>query len=178
MAFRILITVLLISSFITSAARPVVDSIPAQSKDVQSIDAIIHALYNVISGDAGVKRDWNRMRSLFLPEGRLISTGVRNDSIRYRVLTPDDYIKLSGPVLEKNGFHEREIGRKTEVYGHIAHVFSTYESKHTMKDEKPFMRGINSIQLMYDGKRWWIVSVYWNSETPANPIPEKYLKAQ
>jgi len=37
------------------------------------------------------------------------------------------------------------------------------------------MRGINSIQLFYDGSRWWIVSIYWQQESPEYPIPEKYL---
>ena len=153
------------------------DSLPADPKDVQSIDAVIQALYDVISGDSAVKRNWDRMRSLFLPEGRLISCGVRQDgSFRYRVMTVDEYITLNGPFLEKNGFFETEISKRKERFGNIAHVFSTYQSKHKLSDEKPFARGINSIQLMNDGKRWWILSVYWTGETTANKIPDKYLK--
>jgi len=86
------------------------------------------------------------------------------------------YNVISGPILEKEGFYEREIGRKTEQYSSVGHVFSTYDSKKTAPDEKPFMRGINSIQLWNDGKQWRIVSVIWQAETPDNPIPEKYLK--
>ena len=26
------------------------------------------------------------------------------------------------------------------------------------------------------GKRWWMVSIYWEGETAANPIPAEYLK--
>ena len=105
-----------------------------------------------------------------------MATGKRPDgTTTKRVMTLEDYITTSGPNLEKNGFFEREIGRKTEQYGGVVHVFSTYDSKRTLEDEKPFMRGINSIQLWNDGKRWWIVSVLWQSETPDNPIPEKYL---
>lgn len=152
------------------------DSIPANTKDVESADAIINSLYNVISGPAGEKRNWDRMRTLFIAEGKLMATGKRPDgSVSKRVMTVEDYITISGPNLEKNGFFEREIGRKTEQYGGVVHVFSTYDSKRMLKDEKPFMRGINSIQLWNDGKRWWIVSVFWQSETPDNPIPEKYL---
>lgn len=153
------------------------DSIPANIEDVKSIDAIIHSLHDVISGDSTVKRNWDRMRTLFIPEGRMISCGVRQDGVtRYRVMSVEDYITLNGPFLEKNGFFENELSKKTEQFGSIAHVFSTYQSKHKLTDEKPFARGINSIQLLWDGKRWWIVSIYWTGETPANMLPEKYLK--
>jgi hypothetical protein len=153
------------------------DSIPANIEDVRSIDAIIHAVYDVISGDSAVKRNWDRMRTLFIPEARMMSTGIRPDgTARYRAMTVEDYISLSGPILEKNGFFETELVRKTEQFGNIAHAFSTYQSKHKQADEKPFARGINSIQLMFDGKRWWIVSIYWTGESPTNPLPEKYLK--
>jgi hypothetical protein len=152
------------------------DSIPADLADVSSVDGIIAALYNVISGPAGQKRNWDRMRTLFIPEARLIPTGKRPDGTAVRrVLNVEDYINSSGPLLEKNGFFEIEIGRKTEQFGGIVHIFSSYESKRAASDEKPFMRGINSIQLWNDGKRWWIVNIFWQSETPDNPIPEKYL---
>lgn len=153
------------------------DSIPAQEKDVQSIDAILAALYDVISGPAGQKRNWDRMRTLFLPEGRLVATGIRPDGTSgKRVMSLEDYINSSGPFLEKNGFFESEISRKTDQFGAVVQVFSTYESRKTLADEKPFMRGINSIQLWNDGKRWWILTVFWQPETPQLPIPEQYLK--
>ena len=166
-----------------SAAGPVLtmscttDSIPADPKDVSSIDGIIAALYDVISGPAGQKRNWDRMRTLFIPEARMMPTGKRPDGTHTRrVLSVEDYINASGPVLEKNGFFEREIGRKVDQFGSIVQVFSAYDSKRTLADEKPFTRGINSIQLWYDGSRWWIVSIFWQSETPETPIPERYLQ--
>jgi hypothetical protein len=152
------------------------DSIPVSSHDVESVDAIIQSLYNVISGPAGEKRNWDRMRTLFIPEGKMMATGKRQDgTMGKRVMTVEDYINTSGPFLEKDGFFEREIGRKMEQFGSVVHVFSTYDSKRKLAEDNPFMRGINSIQLWNDGKRWWIVSVFWQAETPDNPIPEKYL---
>ena len=88
----------------------------------------------------------------------------------------DDYIKSSGKWLVDNGFIEKEVHRTVDAFGNIAHVFSTYESFHSKTDDAPFMRGINSIQLLNDGKRWWIVNIYWTQETEENPIPKKYLK--
>lgn len=153
-----------------------IDSTAAQPKDVESIDAIMIALYDVISGPAGQSRNWNRMRSLFLPESKMIATGTTpNGDIIKRVMTVEDYITRNGPVLEKNGFFEKEIFRKQEVYGRIAHCFSTYAAKRTLEDKEPFMRGINSIQLYNDGKRWWILSIFWQSESKDVPLPEKYL---
>ena len=152
------------------------DSIPADPKDVSSVDAIIAAVYDVISGPAGQKRNWDRMRTLFVSDARMIATGKRptGEFVR-RSMSVEDYIKNSGPVLEKDGFFETEIGRKTEQYGNIVHLFSSYESKRTTADEKPFMRGINSFQLWNDGKRWWVITIFWQGESKDVPIPEKYI---
>ncbi len=149
---------------------------PANPTDVKSADAIVAALYDVISGPAGQKRDWDRFRSLFAPGARLIPSRVTPDGkATLRVLSPDDYATATGTRLEQAGFFEREIGRTTETFGSIMHAFSAYESKHTAADEKPFARGINSIQLLNDGSRWWIVTVYWDSERDTNPLPAKYI---
>ena len=91
------------------------------------------------------------------------------------MLDVEGFIKRSASYFEKNGFFEKEIARRTEQFGQIAHAWSTYESRHNANDPEPFMRGINSIQLFYDGNRWWIVSIYWQHESPEHPIPDKYL---
>lgn len=150
---------------------------PAAEKDVASIDAIMAALYDVISGPAGQERDWNRLRSLFVPTARMIPTGVRPDgSAVMRLLQVNDYVASSGPVMLEKGFHERELARRTEQFGNIAHVFSTYEG--TIEGEAHPMRGINSLQLMNDGKRWWIVSLMWEAENPKLSLPAQYLPAR
>ncbi len=143
---------------------------------VATLDATIETLYSVISGDKGVERDWDLFRYLFKPGAHLIPAGKgQNGIVDLQVLTPDGFIDRSGAFFLANGFHEQEIGRTTEQYGVITHVFSTYDSKRTLADEKPFARGINSIQLLNDGKRWWIVNVYWMGETEEFPLPDRYL---
>jgi hypothetical protein len=151
----------------------------AQPADVKSIDAIIASLYDVISGPAGQKRDWDRMRSLFVPGARLIPTaaGPRDGAIA-RVQDVDAYIQRASAVFERDGFFEREIARKTDTFGRITHVFSTYESRHNASDPGPFARGINSIQLLKDGDRWWVVTIYWDAERADNPIPAQYLPSR
>ncbi|HUQ33659.1 MAG TPA: hypothetical protein VM095_16180 [Pyrinomonadaceae bacterium] len=174
-----------------AAATTPAPQVPAANPaDVQTMDSIIAALYDVISGPAGKKRDWDRFRSLFFPGARLIPTGPRRapgtapdapltgkEEYGSRALTPEEYITRASGLLETNGFFEREVARRTEQYGHIVHAFSTYESRHKQEDAKPFQRGINSIQLMNDGKRWWVVTVFWEGETEKTPLPELYLKS-
>ena len=164
-------------AFNTLMAQTVKEADPA---DVSSIDAIMKAAYDVISGDAGQKRDWERMRTLFHRDARLIPSGKNPQTGVFgaRALSPDDYIKRNEPFFAKEGFYEREVARRTDIYGNIAQVFSTYESFHSMSDKKPFMRGINSFQLLNDGKRWWIMTIFWQAETPENPIPKTYLKSK
>jgi len=136
-------------------------------------------VYDVISGPAGKKRDWDRERSLFIPGARLIPTAVepgRNDvDLPPLVLDIEGYIARVKRLFEKSGFYEKEIARRVEQFGQIAHVWSTYESRHNPSDPKPFMRGINSIQFFNDGKRWWILLIYWQHEVALHPLPEKYL---
>ena len=161
----------------TSSTGQVIDSVMAMPADVNSPEKIVGTLYDVISGPSGERRNWVRMRSLFLPEAKLVATGIRPDgSTTRRIMSVEDYIRQAGPNLEKDGFFEKEIGRKIEQFGNIMHVFSTYESRRKLEELKPFMRGINSIQLWNDGKRWWIVNVLWQSESPQTPIPEKYIQ--
>jgi hypothetical protein len=149
---------------------------PASPADVESLDGLVHALYDVISGPAGQARDWDRMRSLFIPGARLIPSGPNAEGVfGHAVWTVDEYIERSGPFLEQNGFFETEIGRRTDQWGSLVQMFSAYDSRRTPEDPEPFARGINSIQAMHDGERWWIVTVYWTSERPDNPIPESYL---
>lgn len=156
-----------------------VEAPAANPADVESIDAIMAAVYDVISGDAGVARDWDRMRSLFIPEARLIPTGRRPDGGHgYRVWSPEEYIELAGPQLEANGFFEDEAYRVTERWADIAHVFSTYNSYRTAADMEAgttFQRGINTFQLMFDGDRWWVVTIMWEAESPDRPISAEYL---
>ena len=149
----------------------------ADPKDVASIDAILNALYGVISGPAGQTRDWQRMRSLFLPGARLIPTAHQTSGeTTAHIYDVDGYIERASKVFATQGFYERGVANRVEQFGRIAHVFSTYEARHDAKDAKPFLRGINSIQLMNDGTRWWVVTVFWQAEDAQTPLPEKYLK--
>jgi len=145
------------------------------AKDVETIDAIVEALYATISGEKGEARDWDRFRYLFIPEARLIPTSKNQDGkLVYSVSTPEEFLQRANQGFVENGFYEYETNRSTEDYGHVVHLFSTYASKRSKYDAEPFNTGINSIQLFNDGDRWWVVTIYWAHNTPYNPIPEKY----
>jgi len=146
-------------------------ALPAAEGD--SLEATVQAIYAVISGPAGT-RDWAKFRSLFTTGARLIPVRHTAEGNTPRVMTPDDYVQMAGANFEKAGFFETEVSRKVERYGAIAHVFSTYESRRA-PGEKPFARGINSFQLVFDGKDWKVMTILWDSERPETPIPDKYL---
>lgn len=170
-------TIALALALVASTACFAQGAAPADYKaDTKTVDSTVKALYDVISGGAGVKRDWARFRNLFAEGARLIPTFKRGEKTMTMLLSAEDYVTRGGPSLEKDGFFESEIGRKVENYGPIAQVFSTYESRMKKDDEKPFERGINSIQLSFDGERWWVQTVLWAGESAAGPIPKEFLK--
>lgn len=145
--------------------------------DVTTLDGIITALYDSISGPAGFERDAARFRSLFLEEGaRLIRTAVGEEgSASALVMGVDEYLRAAGDYFRTHGFYEREIARRVERFGHITHALSTYDSRHDAADPEPFARGVNSIQLFHDGRRYRVVTIFWDFERPDNPVPEEYL---
>jgi hypothetical protein len=165
----------------------------AKPEDVASPDAILAEVYAVISGPAGQKRDWDRFRPLFLPGARLIRTAPKRaensagdksaeaaappKDFAAVVMTPDEYVVRGDAYFAKNSFYEREAARRAERWGNIMQVFSTYESRHDPKDPEPFARGINSFQLFFDGSRWWIVTIFWQQESPEMPLPKEFLPA-
>jgi hypothetical protein len=151
----------------------------ARPEDVSTLDGILHAFYDVISGPAGQPRDWDRDRSLYHPGAILVPTTTlakdHSPPVAH-VLDVEGYKKRSNDYLME-GFFEREIHRITRKFGNLAHVFSTYEARRT-PDGPVFRRGVNSIELFFDGKRWWIIAAVWDSEREGNPIPPEFLPHQ
>ncbi len=153
-------------------------SADARPDDVSSIEGLIAATYASISGPAGA-RDWERLRSLFRPDGRLISVSApAGQPAKPTVMDVEAYQARVSPSFNKNPFFEKSVSDQVQRFGHIAHVFSVYESRRDPKDAQPFARGINSFQLMYDGQRWWIQSLMWQAENAQEKIPAEYLKGR
>jgi hypothetical protein len=154
------------------------NAMPAAAADVRSLDAIMHAYYDVISGPAG-NRDWNRFYSLWMPGGRLIQTSraAPDSTPNTTVMTPQEFAQKLGPYFEKNAFYEKEISsHSVDTFGAITQLFSTYAVLDAADDAKPKSRGIYSAQLFNDGKRWYIVTMYWDNEHRGTAIPSRYLK--
>ncbi len=142
--------------------------------DFQSPETTVAALYRYISGPKG-GRDWDRIRSLYLPGARLIPTGLRANGERgLRILDVEGWIEGARPLFAAGDFYEVQVACKIDRFGQIAQAFSTYECRH--EPEGPaFMTGINSIQLLHKDGRWWVVTVFWDNASPENPIPAPYL---
>ena|GEM_PF-412234 len=160
------VIVLLAASAFAAAPKPNADQL--------AIESTVLAVYNVISGPAG-SRDWDRFEALFAPGARLISTKRKDGVVTANVMTPQDYRTKAGAYFNDHGFVERPLNNRVEIFGDIAHVFSTYESRHASSDEKPFARGINSFQLVRSGDGWKVLTIFWEEEDAAHPIPEQYL---
>jgi len=144
-------------------------------KDVESIDAIIKALYEVISGEAGEARDWERFKYLFTADAKLIPTGKNAEGVvNYKYWTPLEYVEMFTSNRKSVGFYEKELNRVTEEHGTIAHVFSTYATME-VKDGPVTRRGVNSIQLLKTQDRWYVMNIFWSNESVEFPLPEKYL---
>ncbi len=160
----------------TQTSQPSKESAPpARPEDVDTIGHIVAAAYAAISGSPG-PRDWNRLRSLFYSDARLGPIHAeKSGAITVQNFTVEDYVERTQGYFAQEGFYEGSVANRIETWNHMAHVWSTYESRHA-KGEKPFARGINSFQLMNDGKRWWILTIHWQAEDPDHPIPAKYLK--
>lgn len=140
----------------------------ARPEDVVSPEAIVVAVYEVLSGRAGEERDWGRWRTLYAPNARLIP--IEKDApgtTAPRVLNPEEYIESRRSLLVAGDFYEWETGREELRSGSIAHVWSNYEAARTPGGE-PIRRGANSIQLWNDSSRWWILSVVWDTVNAAD----------
>ncbi|NNM34291.1 MAG: hypothetical protein HKO53_14540 [Gemmatimonadetes bacterium] len=148
---------------------------PADPADVSSPEAIVRAVYDVISGEQGEARDWDRWHSLFFPGATLHPVGAAGEGWTAASMTPADFVQSADSSFVADGFYEVEIGDVTEVYGNIAHRFSSYASFRSSAETEPFNRGINSFQLLNDGERWWVLSILWQHEFQGGPIPDGYL---
>lgn len=149
----------------------------AKAEDVATIDALLKAFYESTAGEPNQPRDWDRFKSLFLPKAQLVATrpgGARTTGAVFN--SPTEYVDSNKKYFEKGGFMDREVSRQTREFGSMTHVWSTYESRRSKDDPQPYVRGINSFQILKDGARYWIVNVFWDFEREGVKIPEQYLQ--
>lgn len=165
---------------VASACASVSSSQPPAAQpgsDQFAIESTVLAVYNVISGPAG-RRDWDRFEALFAPGARMISTHRKDGVVTANVMTPKEYETKAGAYFADHGFFERPAANRLQRFGDIAQVFSTYESRHASSDDKPFARGINSFQLVRIGDDWKVLTIFWEEEDAAHPIPAEYLQSR
>lgn len=146
--------------------------IAAKPEDVDTIEGIVKASYETISGDVGVPRQWGRDRTLFDANVRFVAieTDPKNGVLPPSSFTEQGLADRTDAFMVKEGFTERELAHDIHRFGNVATVLSSYEGK-VSSTGKVVTRGVNIFQLYYDGKRWWILSMVWDRERPDNPIP-------
>lgn len=167
---KILLVFFILISATTLTAQ---EKMSADTNAAKSIDGIVKEVLRLVSGEKGKTRNWEALRNLFLPTATF--TVLNNsDSIPQPVETVslDDFIKLMHDEYYEQGYLEYEIGKTIDEYNGIANVFQSFYGKDSENREE---RGINSYQLVYFKKRWWVANLLWTGDTNGVKIPDKYL---
>jgi hypothetical protein len=136
-------------------------------------DTLVRALYEIVSGPAGARKDWERMTTLFAPGAIVSPTTHRGEQFLSAPQSQAQFAVLNDRLLGQRGFYEREVAQQMTTFGHVAHVWSTYETR-DRPDGPVRVRGVNAAQLLHDGKRWCILSITWDAETATHPIPAAF----
>ena len=152
----------MIAAFLLAAAAP--------AADLAGIDAAIRGVYEVISGPPGQKRDFDRMRAMFAPGATMKAIGPKG----LRGGSVEDYISRNSAILEKEGFTERELGRRAEVWGGLATAWSAYDGR--TANGSFHERGINSFQLVKVDGKWLVASILWQEADFDNPLPANLIR--
>lgn len=134
-------------------------------------------LYDLISGPADEERDWEEVKGLFHPSALLHSELTLPDgSHQSGTWTVDDFCDAAAEEYRREGFWECEIACRSECFGNIAQVWSTYESRMRDPDSDPVGRGINAVHLLRRNGTWRISSLIFQLERGTDGIPERYVE--
>ncbi|MGQ0798912.1 MAG: hypothetical protein ACT4NL_02210 [Pseudomarimonas sp.] len=152
-------------------------SATAGAEDWASPEAIVHALYDVISADAGEARDWDRYRALFFDSTRFAVAMDSKIASGIMVMTSEEMVAQTEAAYGSTGFHEKALVTKVEQHGLMASVMSSFEVRLRRDDAEPLMRGLNHFQLLNDGERWWIISNVGVIESESSPLPAEFATA-
>ena len=163
---------LLAAALAVISATPLLSQTTPSCPSTATLPELLKAVDEAVSGPGN--KDRTCLRQILTPDARLIPVGKGQDGTwAPHVLTVDDYVTRVAKRGDKV-FYERQVKYSVEQYGHIAHLWSTYEVRDT-PDGKAEIRGINSMQAVYDGAQWRLIEILWQAETPDEPIPAKYL---
>lgn len=171
------IRAVLVIGFVLSAASPraLMAQLPApDSADVNTIEGIVRAYYEVISGPPGAPRQWRRDSTLYMPAATFVAMDVRNGKPIASVMTPEEFRQRTNASFVKNGFFETEIGSRIERFGNVAQVRSAYETRQVYGGPVTG-RGVNYLMVYWDGTRWWIAGAVWDDERPGTTLPEDWV---
>jgi len=153
-----------------------IPKISPRPEDVSTLDGIVKAYYEVVSGPAEQPRQWDRDATLYIPNVRFII--LREDATgktTAQSMTHQEFVDSSDASLKGKAFYEHEIHRITHRAGNVVHLLST--SEHMSSPDGPVEgRSIDSLELFWDGSRWWITNVnIWDVESAKHPLPGEFL---
>ena len=138
---------------------------------VKTIEGIVGETIRIISGAKGVERDWEAFRNLYTDDAKITIVAQKKDGTNsIKTITLEKFVRLGKNFYKKEGFYEYELKKTIDEYNGIAHVVQSYQTKYADKNN----RGINSYQLVFDGKRWWINNLMWTDNKNGVDIPKEY----
>ena len=145
-----------LATFLAAIAASTAGAQTPRPEDVGSIDGIMKAFYEVVSGPAGERADARRDSTLHHPDAWIAIAGAGADGRpRVNIMDLAGYYGENAPRAQ--GFFEWETDRVVRRSGNMAHVWSSYASARE-PDGEPFDTGVNSVTLFWDGERWWIMN--------------------
>lgn len=148
-------------------------------QDKEQIQALISELYALVSGPGDKQRDWAREAELFMPQAHMIRTIVdKAGRTAPEIIRAADYAENFERKMGGRDFFELEVHNIIEVFGNIAHAFSTYEAYEDAEGTRFLKRGINSIQFYRVDGEWKIAGMVWDDERPGLSIGSGYLPRQ
>jgi hypothetical protein len=157
-------------------------TMPARAQlapDHTTVEGIMTELYASVTRAPGAPFEWDRLRAIMLPGGIMLPQ-TRQTQGASRIMSVEDFITWIDegwkPIIgtaRDRGFFERQTHLVVEQFGDVAHAFTTYE-KGPYEPRAVQGRGINSVQLVRREGRWFILSITWDEENSAGPLPERY----
>lgn len=143
------------------------------AEDVKSIDAIIDAYYDVISGSSD--DPWQFERDHYIHSDHAVIIRLDNNGNADAHSLEAEYIPMG--LAPKENFYEKELKRIVSQFGNVAQVWSAYEIR-SNPEIASNVRGLNSIQLHFEKGRWWIDSWSFQMASDKNSFLTGFLEKE
>lgn len=138
--------------------------------DRTQVDAVVATFFAAFTSGPDLDARLDALRAVFLP-GAVVVRTCGAEPLLYDVeqfLAPRRAL-LHGGALQ--GFREWEVEGRTELYGDVAHRWSSYAKEWEQDGEHRSGAGSKTVQLVRTGAGWRISAVAWDDARDGLPPP-------